>query len=134
MQLLKSEYISLMDGGIIGKSISIMNNYTIAERQVIKDELATEEHFEKDAQFFKQLFPKHVLASECKRVNNMNRLSLDKRMIYYMLTRVTKEDIIAYRQPGLTESTSTQHEKAKGIANNLVSKALSWLQKIKQAR
>lgn len=111
-----------------------MNNYTIAERQVIKDELAAEEHFEKDAHFFKQLFPKHVLVSELKRVNNINRLSLDRRMIYYMLTRVSKEDIIAHRSPGLDESISTIQEKAKGIINNLVSKALSWLQKIKQAR
>lgn len=107
-----------------------MNDYTIAERQIIKDELADEKHFEKDAELFKQLFPKHVLVDELKRVNSINLLSLDKRMIYYMLTRVSREDIIAHRSPGLDESISTIQEKAKEIINNLVIGPVARLWKI----
>lgn len=53
-----------------------MKQYTIAERQEIKDRLADEQYFEQDLALFAQLFPHHVLVGECKRVNNMNRLSL----------------------------------------------------------
>ena len=88
-----------------------MTGYTIAERQTIKDRLADERFFEQDRQLFLSLFPHHQLAGECKRVNNMNRLSLDRRMIYHMLTRVSEEGIMQNRLASSasegTVSTST---------------------------
>ena len=77
-----------------------MNNYTIAERQAIKDKLADEKYFEKDLQLFESLFPHHVLIGECKRVNSVNKLSLDRKVIYHLLTRVGEEEIRANRGDG----------------------------------
>ena len=88
-----------------------MTNYTIAERQAIKDRLADEKYFAQDLALFAQLFPHHVLVGECKRVNDMNRLSLCKRMIYQMLTRVTEEQILSNRK----------HDRVKEISRQIVS-------------
>ena len=77
-----------------------MNNYTIAERQAIKDKLADEKYFEKDLQLFERLFPHHVLIGECKRVNSVNKLSLDRKVIYHLLARVGEEEIRVNRGDG----------------------------------
>ena len=41
-----------------------MKQYTIAERQEIKDRLADEQYFEQDLALFAQLFPHHVLHAD----------------------------------------------------------------------
>jgi len=75
-----------------------MANYTIAERQAIKDRLASEEHFDKDRELFGQLFPHHPLMAELARVNRVNRPSLCRRMIYQMLQKVDETEILKWRE------------------------------------
>ena len=101
-----------------------MTHYTIAERQAIKDQLADEKYFAQDLALFTHLFPHHVLVGECKRVNAMNRLSLDKRMIYYMLTKTDQAKIIANRSHEITR-TSSQDEKIAAVG--IAKKAADWI-------
>jgi len=75
-----------------------MKNYTIAERQAIKDRLASEEHFDKDRELFGQLFPHHPLNAELARVNRVNKASLCRRMIYQMLQKVDETEILKWRE------------------------------------
>lgn len=77
-----------------------MKNYTIAERQAIKDRLASEEHFDKDRELFGQLFPHHPLNAELARVNRVNKPSLCRRMIYQMLQKVDEAAILEWRESG----------------------------------
>lgn len=75
-----------------------MKNYTIAERQAIKDRLASEEHFDKDRELFGQLFPHHPLNAELARVNRVNKPSLCRRMIYQLLQKVDETEILKWRE------------------------------------
>lgn len=92
-----------------------MAQYTIAERQVLKDALADEKFFDQDLRLFAQMFPHHVLIGECKRVNSVNRLSLDRRMVYLMLTRIDREQIDANRSHDTTKSQSTRNAQAAAV-------------------
>ncbi len=74
-----------------------MKQYSIAERQAIKDRLASEEHFDRDRELFGQLFPHHTLLSELARVNRVNKVSLCRRMIYLMLQKVDEAEILKWR-------------------------------------
>ena len=74
-----------------------MKQYSISERQAIKDRLADEKYFERDRQLLVQFFPRHSLVGECNRVNAVNRLSLCRRIIYQLLTRVDEAAIVANR-------------------------------------
>lgn len=74
-----------------------MKNYTIAERQAIKDRLADESHFERDRELFSQLFPHHPMLSELARANRVNKPSLCRRMIYQMLLKVDEAAILEFR-------------------------------------
>ncbi len=74
-----------------------MKQYSIAERQAIKDRLASEEHFDKDRELFGQLFPHHPLNTELARVNRVNKPSLCRRMIYQMLQKVDEAAILEFR-------------------------------------
>jgi len=109
-----------------------MTNYTIAERQAIKDRLADEKYFAQDLALFAQLFPHHVLIGECKRVNDMNRLSLCKRMIYQMLTRVTEEQILSNRKHDRAKEVSEQilPESVRDIRGKIREKMSGWKQKL----
>lgn len=111
-----------------------MTNYTIAERQAIKDRLADEKYFAQDLALFAQLFPHHVLIGECKRVNDMNRLSLCKRMIYYMLTRVTEEQILSNRKHDRVKEISKQilPGSARDIRGRIQEKVSGWKQKLQK--
>lgn len=75
-----------------------MKQYSIAERQAIKDRLASEEHFDKDRELFGQLFPHHPLNAELARVNRVNKPSLCRRMIYQMLQKVDETEILKWRE------------------------------------
>ena len=77
-----------------------MNKYTIAERQAIKDRLADEKCFERDRELFASLFPHNALMSELARVNNVNRQSLCRRMIYLLLTKTDEAHILEWRESG----------------------------------
>ena len=112
-----------------------MTQYTIAERQEIKDRLADEQYFEQDLALFAQLFPHHVLVGECKRVNNMNRLSLQKRIIYHMLTRVSTEQIKANRKHIHIKQVSDQilPESVRDIRGKIQEKVSGWMKSIRKA-
>ena len=75
-----------------------MKQYSIAERQAIKDRLASEEHFNRDRELFAQLFPHHPLMAELARVNRVNKASLCRRMIYQMLQKVDEAAILKWRE------------------------------------
>lgn len=77
-----------------------MVSYTIAERQAIKDRLASEEHFDKDRELFGRLFTHHPLNAELARVNRVNKPSLCRRMIYQMLQKVDEAAILEWRESG----------------------------------
>ena len=111
-----------------------MTQYTIAERQEIKDRLADEQYFEQDLALFAQLFPHHVLVGECKRVNKMNRLSLQKRIIYHMLTRVSAEQIKANRKHNRIKEASEQilPESVRDIRGKIQEKVSGWKQKLQK--
>ena len=111
-----------------------MTNYTIAERQEIKDRLADEKYFAQDLALFAQLFPHHVLVGECKRVNNMNRLSLQKRIIYNMLTRVSAEQIKANRKHNRVKEASEQilPESVRDIRGKIREKMSGWKQDLQK--
>ena len=86
-----------------------MERYSIAERQAIKDRLADEKYFDRDRALFASLFPHHALLPELARANNVNRLSLCRRMIYNLLTKVSEADIVAARSE-TTVQTAGKHE------------------------
>lgn len=111
-----------------------MTQYTIAERQAIKDRLADEKYFSQDLALFAQLFPHHVLIGECKRVNNMNRLSLQKRIIYNMLTRVSAEQIKANRKHNRVKEVSEQilPESVRDIRGKIHEKVSGWMKSIRK--
>ena len=75
-----------------------MKQYSIAERQAIKDRLASEEHFNRDRELFAQFFPHHPLMAELARVNRVNKASLCRRMIYQMLQKVDEAAILKWRE------------------------------------
>lgn len=75
-----------------------MKQYSIAERQAIKDRLASEEHFNRDRELFAQIFPHHPLMAELARVNRVNKASLCRRMIYQMLQKVDEAAILKWRE------------------------------------
>lgn len=75
-----------------------MKQYSIAERQAIKDRLASEEHFNRDRELFAQLYPHHPLMAELARVNRVNKASLCRRMIYQMLQKVDETEIMKWRE------------------------------------
>lgn len=112
-----------------------MTQYTIAERQAIKDRLADEKYFAQDLALFAQLFPHHVLVGECKRVNNFNRLSLQKRIIYHMLTRVSAEQIKANRKHNRVKEVSEQilPESVRDIRGKIREKVSGWMKSIRKA-
>ena len=86
-----------------------MERYSIAERQAIKDRLADEKYFDRDRALFASLFPHHALLPELARANNVNRLSLCRRMIYNLLTKVSEADIVAARS-GVSAMPAEKHE------------------------
>lgn len=75
-----------------------MKQYSIAERQAIKDRLASEEHFNRDRELFAQIFPHHPLMAELARVNRVNKASLCRRMIYQLLQKVDETEILKWRE------------------------------------
>ena len=77
-----------------------MKQYSIAERQAIKDRLASEEHFNRDRELFSQLFPHHPLMAELARVNRVNKSALCRRMIYQLLQKVDESAILEWRESG----------------------------------
>ena len=111
-----------------------MTQYTIAERQAIKDRLADEKYFAQDLALFAQLFPHHVLIGECKRVNDINRLSLCKRMIYHMLTRVTEEQILSNRKHDRAKEISKQilPGSVRDIGGKIQEKVSGWMKSIRE--
>ena len=110
-----------------------MTQYTIAERQAIKDRLADEKYFAQDLALFAQLFPHHVLIGECKRVNDINRLSLCKRMIYLLLTRATIEEILNNRKSyRADEETKTYPESIRDFQSKIREKVSGWKRKLQK--
>ena len=89
-----------------------MKQYSIAERQAIKDRLASEEHFDKDRELFGRLFPHHPLNAELARVNRVNKASLCRRMIYQMLQKVDEAAILEWRESGAR--VADKHETDTG--------------------
>jgi len=77
-----------------------MKQYSIAERQAIKDRLADEKCFERDRELFAQFFPHHPLMAELARVNRVNKAALCRRMIYQMLLKVDEATILEWRESG----------------------------------
>lgn len=89
-----------------------MKQYSIAERQAIKDRLASEEHFNRDRELFAQIFPHHPLMAELARVNRVNKPSLCRRMIYQMLQKVDEAAILEWRESG--SRVAAKHETDTG--------------------
>lgn len=108
-----------------------MAQYTIAERQAIKDQLADEKYFRTDLELLRRKYPHHVLLDECKRANNLNRLSLCRRMIYLLLTRATVEEILNNRKSyRVEEGTKTNPESVHDIKGKIREKMSGWKQKL----
>lgn len=112
-----------------------MAQYTIAERQAIKERLADEKYFAQDFALFAQLFPHHVLIGECKRVNNLNRISLCRRMIYQMLLKVDEAAILENREHDRTNEAPKGNRTASmsDIRGNIRTKVSGWVKSIREA-
>ena len=110
-----------------------MAQYTIAERQTIKDQLADEKYFRADLELLRRKYPHHVLLDECKRANNLNRISLCRRMIYLLLTRATIEEILNNRKSyRADEETKTYPESVRDIRGKIQEKVSGWKQKLQK--
>lgn len=108
-----------------------MTKYTIAERQELKSELADVKYFEQDLQLFAKVYPHHVINDECKRANQVNKAALHSRMIYVLLTRATKEEIITNRKNGKTNEVPSHFtESARSIKSRILMSMSGWKQKI----
>ena len=108
-----------------------MTKYTIAERQELKSKLADVKYFEQDLQLFTKVYPHHVINDECKRANQVNKAALHSRMIYVLLTRATKEEIITNRKNGKTNEVPSQFtESARNIKSRILIRMSGWKQKI----
>lgn len=82
-------------------------NYTIQQRQQIKDRLADGSHFDDDLRLFVKVLPNHSIRRELQLVNNFNRLRLHRQMLYLLLTRLTEQDILANRKPTEPETQAS---------------------------
>ena len=110
-----------------------MTKYTIAERQTIKDQLADEKYFRADLELLRRKYPHHVLLDECKRANNLNRISLCRRMIYLLLTRATIEEILNNRKSySVDEETKTYPESIRDIQSKILENVSGWKQKLQK--
>lgn len=110
-----------------------MKQYTIAERQEIKDQLANEKYFRADLELLRRKYPHHVLLDECKRANNLNRASLCRRMIYLLLTRSTVEEILDNRKSyRVEEGTKTDPDSVRDIKGKIREKMSGWKQKLQK--
>ena len=110
-----------------------MAQYTIAERQTIKDQLADEKYFRADLELLRRKYPHHVLLDECKRANNLNRISLCRRMIYLLLTRATIEEILNNRKSyRANEEIKTYPESIRDIRSKIREKVSGWKQKLQK--
>jgi hypothetical protein len=110
-----------------------MAQYTIAERQTIKDQLADEKYFRADLELLRRKYPHHVLLDECKRANNLNRISLCRRMIYLLLTRATIEEILNNRKSyRADEETKTYPESIRDIHSKIREKVSGWKRKLQK--
>lgn len=110
-----------------------MAQYTIAERQTIKDQLADEKYFRADLELLRRKYPHHVLLDECKRANNLNRISLCRRMIYLLLTRATIEEILNNRKSyRVEEGTKTYPESIRDIQSKIREKVSGWKRKLQK--
>lgn len=110
-----------------------MTQYTIAERQTIKDQLADEKYFHADLELLRRKYPHHVLLDECKRANNLNRISLCRRMIYLLLTRATVEEILNNRKSyRVEEGTKTDPDHIRDIRGKIREKVSGWKQKLQK--
>ena len=111
-----------------------MTQYTIAERQTIKDQLADEKYFRADLELLRRKYPHHVLLDECKRVNNLNRLSLCRRMIYLLLNRATIEDIQNNRKSYQTdEETRANSGSVRNVSGRIKEKVSGWVKSLRKA-
>lgn len=72
---------------------------TIAERQQAKNRLASEHCFEADRALLERLLPRHPLHRELRRVNRVNRLQLEKQIVWALLQVTTPEVILQGREP-----------------------------------
>ena len=110
-----------------------MTKYTIAERQELKSELADVKYFEQDLQLFAKVYPHHVINDECKRANQVNKAALHSRMIYVLLTRATKEEIITNRKNSKTNEVPSQFtESVRDIKGKIREKMSGWKQKLQK--
>lgn len=110
-----------------------MAQYTIAERQTIKDQLADEKYFRADLELLRRKYPHHVLLDECKRANNLNRISLCRRMIYLLLTRATIEEILNNRKSyRVEEGTKTDPDSVRDIRGKIREKVSGWMKSIRK--
>jgi len=110
-----------------------MKQYTIAERQAIKDQLADEKYFRADLELLHRKYPHHVLLDECKRVNSLNRLSLCRRIIYLLLTRATVEDILNNRKSyRVYEEAGTKSGFVRDITGKFREKVSGWMKSVRK--
>ena len=92
--------------------------YTILERQNIKDCISEPQFFEADKKLFTQLFPQHPLHRELARVNRVNKPALCRQMIYNLLLRATKEQIIANRGDNSVSGVTSSEPPTQEIQTN----------------
>jgi len=74
-----------------------------------------------------------VINDECKRANQVNKAALHSRMIYVLLTRATKEEIITNRKNGKTNEVPSQFtESVRDIKGKIQEKVSGWKQKLQK--
>lgn len=70
---------------------------TIKEKQQVLNQLKDDNFFEADKTLFISLFPRSPLNRELLRVNSYNRSRLHSNILYQLLGKCSKEDILKAR-------------------------------------
>ena len=70
---------------------------TIKEKQQALNSLKDDKYFEVDKSLFISLFPRSPLNRELLRVNNYNKSRLHSNILYQLLSKCSKEDILKAR-------------------------------------
>ncbi len=85
---------------------------TIKEKQQALNSLKDDKYFEVDKSLFISLFPRSPLNRELLRVNNYNKSRLHSNILYQLLSKCSKEDILKARMGQEPTEQSSQEPTA----------------------
>ena len=114
---------------------------TIKEKQEALNQLKDDKYFEMDKTLFISLFPRSPLNRELLRVNSYNRSRLHSNILYQLLGKCSKEDILKARnlqedveQPSELKELKTEIEELEIEKESLQSENEDLSNEIKELK